>query len=154
ARPYRGRLGGLAGLLTLSALLEALVPWPAKLAIDNVLTHEPSSLTDWLAHVPGLSSVTGRLVVLGLVSVVILVASAVVTSLTLVERQTTGQRMSFDLAAALLAAMQRRSLASAASRQTGDIVQRVTFDSSCVTILVLVVGLGVFGAVSTLVVML
>jgi ATP-binding cassette subfamily B protein len=155
AHPYRRRIGGLGCLLVVSALLQAAMPWPAKIAIDNVLGGAPlPGWMSWLDQVPGLSSPTGQLITLGIISILLFVVSAFTSSVFRIDQRVTGQRMSFDLAGSLLAALQRRSLASISARPTGDTVQRVTIDSQCINILVLYVILGVFGSLVMLIVML
>ena len=155
ARPFRMRMIGLGSLSILLALTAAALPWPTKVAIDNVLAGKPfPGWLSWVGQFPGARSRTGQLVVLGTVSVALFLVRAFLVAVQQVGRRTTGQQMSFSLSGEVLAAVQRTSLVGLGRRPTGDVIQRVTIDSRCVDILFTTVVLGAFGSLVNLLVML
>ncbi|MFM8971479.1 MAG: ABC transporter transmembrane domain-containing protein, partial [Actinomycetota bacterium] len=147
ARPYRARLGGQVGVAFLSALVAAAMPWTTKIAIDDVLRED--RLPTWMAgaeRIPGVDGTTGRLVLLGVLSLALVVVAAALTAVRQVGRQTMGQQMSMDVAADLHSAVQQRSIAHTAGNVSGDDIRRITFDSRAAQVLVVSVGLGAVGA--------
>jgi ATP-binding cassette subfamily B protein/subfamily B ATP-binding cassette protein MsbA len=153
-RPYRTRLLAIGALIFVAAFLLAATPLPIKVAVDDVLAGEglPAALS-WVERIPLFDDATGQLVFLGLLMIALLLATAVVTALAQVERETLGQRMSFDLAAVVLETLQRRSYVHLGATPTGDTVQRVIADSRCVDLLITFGILGVASAAANFFVM-
>lgn len=110
-------------------------PWPLKLVIDNVLGHHrtPHVLT---ATLPGSSTPHGLLVWAAVGTVLVFVLGTASTTFYNYFSLRIGQRMVWDLAADLFAHLQKLSLLFHSRRQVGDLLQRVTGDSYCVSTLV------------------
>lgn len=143
----------LASSAVVLTLLAVALPWPTKIALDNVLGGRPlPGWMAWLDNVPGLEGTTGQLVILGGCSILLFLLRAVVGADLQVRQRATGERMSFDCGADLLAAVQNRSLTQTAQTTAGDTIRRITFDSRAPQLL-LVVILGMFAAVFNLVLM-
>jgi ATP-binding cassette subfamily B protein len=75
-KPYRLSLLGLVALMGVSSALELLKPWPLKIAIDNILEHEPLELLGW-RPIEGLSPRLQTLAVAGFMLAVTLATSLV-----------------------------------------------------------------------------
>ncbi len=150
AGPYRRGLVVACLLAVARSLVVVALPWPLKLAVDNVLGDEP--LPSWAGSIdrlPGSATTVGRLVALGTISVLLAVANGGLVVAGQRRRQTLGLRMSSDLAHDTLERIQRRSPAAASSFRSGDLVQRVVADTKCVDTLVFGVWMSAFQSVVT-----
>ena len=149
ARPHRRQLMGIATLHLVFAGLTAASPWPAKIAVDNVLRGrelpEGSALDDLLDAL----GPTGSLVLLAILTVVFVVARGLVTAIQQVQTRTVGSQMSHELAYDALSAIQQQSSVATATRRSGDLVQRVTADTRCVDSLVFGVWMSAYRAAVT-----
>jgi ATP-binding cassette, subfamily B, bacterial len=133
AGSYRRGLAAGAALAVGQALVVIALPWPIKLAVDNVLKGQPApGWADWLDDVPSAGSDAARLVVLALASILLVLLSWVLTASWRVWRQTLGMRMTNDLAYDTLERVQRRSPAGASGLRSGDLVQRIVSDTKCI----------------------
>jgi ABC-type multidrug transport system fused ATPase/permease subunit len=138
AASYRRSLAVGCGLAVGQALVVIALPWPVKLAVDNVLKGQPTPRwAGWLDDVPGAATDAGRLVVLGVASVLLVLLGRVLAVAWRVSRQTLGMRMTNDLAYDTLERVQRRSPASSRVFRSGDLVQRVVSDTKCIDTLVI-----------------
>ncbi len=126
-------------LLSLTMLvdigLDVARPWPLKLVIDNVLGDHrtPHVLATTL---PGSSTPRGLLVWAAVGTVLVFVLGTASKTFYNYFSLRIGQRMVWDLAADLFAHLQKLSLLFHSRRQVGDLLQRVTGDSYCVSTLV------------------
>ena len=72
AGSYRRGLAAGCGHVVGQALVVVALPWPVKLAVDNVLKGQPlPGWAGWLDDVPGAATDAGRLVLLGVVTVLL-----------------------------------------------------------------------------------
>jgi ATP-binding cassette subfamily B protein/subfamily B ATP-binding cassette protein MsbA len=149
----RGALAAVALLDVMLAVVAAALPWPAKIAVDDVLPG--GDLPGWAGRLAGspLGTPVGLLTLLAAASVALVAARSVLVGVQRVVRRTAGQRMSADLAMDVLDRLQRTSLARRTARPTGDLVQRVLADTRCVDTLALGVLLAVFQAATAVGVM-
>jgi ATP-binding cassette subfamily B protein/subfamily B ATP-binding cassette protein MsbA len=133
-RPYRGRWA-VAGTMTLLAtVLAMLQPWPIQFVIDYVLGGKlmPAWVERCIAVAPGASDPIGLAAYAAAAGLLCyLVSAAVDVKLTYCWIET-GQRMVYDLAQDLFAAVQRRSLLFHRSTALADVMSRVTADSWCI----------------------
>ena len=122
--PYRFPfLIALAQVFLMSGF-ELLKPWPLKVIIDNVLSHNP---LPW-----GFEGAYSQQTVLLLASIGLVVIYAVLGGITLLNNYTTikiGQKMVNDMRRDLYGHLQRLSLAFHSRRQVGDLLYRVTADT-------------------------
>ncbi len=121
-----------------SALLNIAMPWPMKVLIDNVLGGHP--LHGWqatlFAVLPG-SSTTANLLTWALVATVVLFLAGWALSLAQsVVGTRLGQRMTYDVAGDLVDRLQQLSMKFHSAHSAGDLVRRVTVDSTCVATIV------------------
>jgi len=131
-RPYRWRL--LFAFVQIFAIagFELLKPWPLQVVIDHVLGTKPVALT-WL------QGFTPSVLLAGACAALVLV-NAGSGLLTLLHNMTTigvGQRMVNDLRGALMAQLQRLSLAFHGRQKVGDLMYRVTADSFAVQTMIM-----------------
>jgi ATP-binding cassette, subfamily B, bacterial len=150
AASYRRGLALGCGIAVAQALVVVALPWPIKLAVDNVLKGQPlPSWVSWLNEVPGGATDVGRLVILGVASVLLVLMSRTLFVARQVWRQTLGMRMTNDLAHDTLESVQRRSPAASSRLRSGDLVQRVVSDTKCIQTLVMGVWMVAFESLAT-----
>jgi ATP-binding cassette subfamily B protein/subfamily B ATP-binding cassette protein MsbA len=115
--------------------LDLLRPWPLKLVIDNVLGHQatPKVVASTL---PGSGSPHGLLLWAAIGTVLVFLLGTATSTFYNYFSLRVGQRMTFELAADLFAHLQRLSLIFHSRGSLGDMIQRVTGDSYCVSTLV------------------
>jgi ATP-binding cassette subfamily B protein/subfamily B ATP-binding cassette protein MsbA len=144
------------GLLVVSAtmaagvLLDVVAPLPLKVLIDNVLGNTP--LTGWLrtlaAHLPGGGSRQALLAWTVTATVLIFFVRWAASLADTYANIGFGQRLNYDLATTLFTHLQRLSLRYHARRGVGDLIRRVTGDTTCASV---VVGSAVLPAVAGLI---
>jgi ATP-binding cassette subfamily B protein/subfamily B ATP-binding cassette protein MsbA len=154
ALPHWRGLLSVVLLMLIGVGLDVLKPWPLKLIVDYVLTNQslPNTVA-WIETLPGgvsASWLLGWLV--GSTILIFLVSDLVRTTLVHV-RIGVGSRMMYDLGADLFDRLQHLSLRFHSQQHTGDLVRRVTADSTCVQGLVMSVFLSVFNSLVSLVTM-
>ncbi|XGB42403.1 MAG: hypothetical protein LVS60_00425 [Nodosilinea sp. LVE1205-7] len=153
--PWWPGLGATGGLTLAMVGLEALKPWPLKWIVDQVITH-PSypGHRFWWQHLPGGSTGPGLLAWLTLGTILLFLASEVVT----LGQQylTTGiaNRATYALATDLFDHLQYLSPGFHHQHRSGDLIRRVTTDSRCIKDLILEVYQPVVTSLLNLVVML
>jgi ATP-binding cassette subfamily B protein len=111
-RPYRGRLGGVLGLIGLSAVLGIVPPFLLQAIVDVAIKHDDTRLLAWL--------------VTGMVAVSIATGAMGVAQTLLSNR--IGQRVMHDLRAAVYRHLQRLSLAFFTRTRTGEVQSRIAYD--------------------------
>ena len=129
-------------LMLLGVAVGLLAPWPMKLIVDSVLTGSPlpESLW-WIARLPGATAPTGLLAWLAAATVVLFLARRLLAIVQEYTQAGTGSRMVYGLAADLFSHLQGRSLQFHYQHRSGDLIRRVTADTSCVRELVMQVYL-------------
>jgi ATP-binding cassette subfamily B protein/subfamily B ATP-binding cassette protein MsbA len=114
-----------------SSAVGLLHPWPLQVAVDHVLSERP--MPGWLAWLrdllPGAGAERGSLAWIAAAGLVIFALDAVVDVTLTFAWIRVAQRMVYDLACRMFAALQRRSLAFHARAPVGDLVARVSGDS-------------------------
>jgi ABC-type multidrug transport system fused ATPase/permease subunit len=139
----------------LMAATEIARPWPLKIVVDNVLSQKPlpSYLEVPLAPLPGSLGANGLLLWAAVATILIFLASTLVSIANSVIATKLGQRMTFDLAGDVFTHLRRLSLIFHSRRPVGDTIARVTVDSYCVSTLVTGAIVPVLQALVTLVAM-
>ena len=141
-------------LMLLGIALGLLTPWPMKLIIDNVLDRqELPNAVGWIKGLPGASSRTGLLGWLAFATVGLYLLKQGVSVLHTYVNAGVGSRMVFGLATDLFDVLQRRSLHFHSKQRTGDLIRRVTANTSCVRELVLDVYLPLLTSLITMIAM-
>jgi len=156
AQPYwRGWVAIL--LVTMLATLFSVVsPWPMKVLVDNVLGHAPlpSSVRTALRWLPASGSNAGMIGWIALAGLFIFAVNSTLDVVLTWLWIRIGQGMVYELAAALFARVQRRSLLFHSRNSVGDSMARVTGDSWAVYSLVDTLWFAPLHAGFTLIVML
>jgi ATP-binding cassette subfamily B protein/subfamily B ATP-binding cassette protein MsbA len=138
ALPQARGLALILCLLLIGVGLSLLAPWPLKLIVDNVLADKPlPSAVAWLNSLPGAGSPTGLLAWLAAATVGLFFANRLATVLRTYVEAGVGYRMTYTLATDLFNRLQRYSLQFHHRQRSGDLVKRITSDTSCVRTLVM-----------------
>ena len=125
-----------------------------KLIVDSVLAHEPMPASaSWIGGLPGGSSAVGLLAWLAGGTLALFLAGWLNQTAQSYIQAGVGSRMVYDLGRDLLDHLQRLSLRFHGKQRTGDLIQRVTANSSCVRELVLDVCIALLTSLITLVAM-
>ena len=111
-RPYRGRLGGVLGLIVLGAALTMVSPFLLREIIDDAIPGRDTTLLAWL--VGGMVAIA---IATGALTVVQTYVSTVI-----------GQRVMHDLRTAVYRHLQRMSLAFFTRTRTGEVQSRIASD--------------------------
>lgn len=131
---WRGWLLILA-VTVASAAFGLLHPWPLQVLVDHILTpgaEQPAWLAALRSTLPGAATVLGATAYVAAAGLLIFaVDSALELGLTRAW-VLTGQRLVYQLAGEMFARVQRQSLGSAAGREVGDTLSRITGDSWCI----------------------
>ena len=136
-----GEWRSVAPLLLLSVAsvgLEALLPWPLKLIVDDVLAGKP--LPDglsWVIELPGAASQDGVLAWLASSVLLLFLATQAASMARGLLDARAGARMQVRLGASVFEKLQVLSLAYHRRARRGDLVRRVTADTTCVPAIVL-----------------
>ncbi len=151
ARPHWRLLGAIGALMLLSVGLDALVPWPMKVLVDNVLQGDPlPEKLQWLGKLPGANSAVALVAWLAGATVLVYLLNQAAQTLRTYLETGVGVRMAMDLGADLFDRLQRLSLRFHGRQMTGDLIRRVTHDTGCVKQLVLGVALPLVHALASL----
>jgi ATP-binding cassette, subfamily B, bacterial len=138
AQPYKKGISLILMLMISGILFDLLMPWPLKLILDYVITGEGlPGYASWLYYFPGIESAFSLIVILAFSTVVLFLLSKTVTIFKVYIKEGVGNRLMFDLGAQLFYRIQRLSLRFHGKQQSGDLVQRITKDSTCVRDLVI-----------------
>ncbi len=149
----RGLIVIVAAIL-LNAIMTIIRPWPLKLIIDNILSGQPLPQNlFWLQQLPGAGSPEVFLAWMAGATVLIYITTQVISVARDYSQTGVGKRMIYALAGDLFDHLQRLSLRFHTSQRAGDLVQRVTSDTTCARDLVLNVLLPSFSSIITLALM-
>jgi ABC-type multidrug transport system fused ATPase/permease subunit len=131
------RIGALLGLAIIGVALEALLPWPVKLLIDNALGGAPlPSGVEWLQHLAGARDAAGLIVWLAVAVLLIFLAGQLlqlVRGLLEVKLTTT---LRIALGSAMFDRLHELALPYHRRASRGDVVRRLTTDTACLPALV------------------
>lgn len=142
AARQKSSLAFILGLMLFSIAVEALKPWPMKLLIDHILPRRPlPSGALWLAALPGGDTTGGNIAWIAGSTVLLFTASQTLRVIQDFLIAGTGSRLTYSLGAELFDHLQHLSLRYHGRQRTGDLMRRVTADSSCVQALVMSVFL-------------
>ena len=120
-------------LMFVGIAMQALLPWPLKWIVDYVLSKQPlPDPVTWIAVLPGGHSPEALLALLASASVLLFLVGRGAYILQSYLQTGLGSRMVFALGRDLFDHLQRLSLRFHSQARTGDLVRRVTTDSSCV----------------------
>jgi ATP-binding cassette subfamily B protein/subfamily B ATP-binding cassette protein MsbA len=154
ALPYLGELSLVVVSMLIAVGIMLLLPWPLKLIVDYVLTGEPLPDTlGWLKSLPGSSNPATMLGWLVASTILLFTANQVTHVFQDYLRNRVGIRMRYALGATLLEHLQGLSLAFHARSKSGDLIRRVTTDTSCVQELLFGVVLPLLTSTTTLIAM-
>jgi ATP-binding cassette, subfamily B, bacterial len=138
ALPEGRSLLAIGSLMVLGIGLGLLTPWPLKLIVDNVLGNKPlPEGLSWIKSLPGSSSPKIMLAWLAGGTVGLFLFARVVAIAQRYAEAGAGSRMVYALASDLFGHLQRRSLLVHYRGNIGDLMKRVTADTSCVRELVM-----------------
>jgi ATP-binding cassette subfamily B protein/subfamily B ATP-binding cassette protein MsbA len=155
ARPHQREVASVLLLTLALVVFDTLKPWPMKLIIDNVLTNRSlPSVAAWMTSLPGGDSSLGTLTWLVAGTMFLFIAGWLSRMARSYVQAGLGTRMSYGLGADVFDHLQRLSLLFHGRQPTGDLVQRVTSDCTCVRELVADVALPLVTSVASLVAML
>jgi ABC-type multidrug transport system fused ATPase/permease subunit len=133
-------LVALSLLMVIGIALTTLTPWPMKLIVDYALVGKPLPQgLGWAAALPGAGSPEGLLGWLAGTTVLLYLAARAVNLVQSYVETGVGTRMVYRLGADLFDHIQRLSLRVHSQQRTGDLVDRITADSTCARDLVLAV---------------
>lgn len=140
-------------LLILGIIIDVLLPWPLKIIVDNVLVNKP--LPDYLYWVYAITGDDNNALLLFFIlsSIVLFVLGRLAMILEAHLKTGIGHRMVYALGLDLFDHLQRLSLQFHNQVKTGDMVRRVTTDTSCVRDLLMSVLLPAATGIITLCVM-
>ncbi len=139
-------------LVNLGVALELLMPWPLKLIVDNVLTRQPlPDPVSWITLLPGEGTASALLAWFAAATVIMYLASQAVQLALAYLQAGVGARLTYALGADLFDHLMRLSLRFHGKASTGDLLRRVTTDSSCVSDLMFGVFVPALTAIITLV---
>jgi len=124
-------------LMCVSSGLGLLAPWPLKLIVDFVLPNQPlPDYMAWLLPFPGMATGSGRLAWFAGATVLLFLLRRVVGVAQDYVQTGASSRMMYRLAGDVFVQLQRRPLQFHNAQRTGDLVRRVTADTTCVRELV------------------
>ena len=153
----RRRLPLLAVVLTMlfQVGLAVLKPWPLKFLLDHVLGTNPmpAALRQLVDLLPGAHSPTNLIGWSVGATVLIFLLGWAVSLANEYAGISLGQRMTYDLAADLLARLQQLSLRFHTSKSVGDNIRRVTADCACISTILKDALLPVLSSTVTLIMM-
>jgi ATP-binding cassette subfamily B protein/subfamily B ATP-binding cassette protein MsbA len=125
----------IISVLTVAAsLLAAAQPWPMAIVVDQVLKKLPrpaamEAVFQWLGFNP---TPSGLLLIATLGGLVLFVLNSALDMALTTAWTLAGRRMVYQLAEALFARLQRRSLLYHSRNPVGDVMSRITGDCWCV----------------------
>jgi len=152
AQPYKKGISLILMLMISGIFFDLLMPWPLKLIVDYVVTGEElPGYASWLYFLPGVGSAFSLIVILAFTTVVLFLLSKTATIWKMYIKEGVGSRLMYDLGAQLFYRIQSLSLRFHGEQQSGDLVQRITKDSTCVRDLVIGMVLPLLSSILTLI---
>jgi ATP-binding cassette subfamily B protein len=134
ALPERLNIAALFLLALVTVALEAVLPWPLKLIVDHVLVNQPlPGAAARLAELPAGNTPSGLLMWLATAVFAVFLAVQIVKLLQTLLQARVSARLQWSLAARVFEAMQGLSLVFHRRSQKGDLVRRITTDTTCVS---------------------
>ncbi len=154
ARAQAPRITTLASLSVIGVGLEALLPWPLKLIIDNVLAQQPlPESVQWLGLLPGTGSGAGLLGWLAFGVLLVFLGVQLLQLAMGILQADLSARLRLALGGQVFERLQALSLSYHRRARKGDLLRRVTNDTGCLPAIVTDVLLPVFTATLSLVVL-
>lgn len=152
--PQAPGLSSVILLILIGVCVNLLKPWPLKYIVDYILPGKalPDYLA-WTSKLPGGHSDKALLGWFAIGTVLIFLVGRVIRITEDFIKTGVGNRLVYGLGAGLFYHIQRLSLRFHSKRKTGDLLRRVTTDSSCVQDLTMSVFLPVLTSLTTLVMM-
>ena len=134
ATPYGRGWAAIVAATLFSTVLSLAQPWPIKVLVDHVLGDVPPGgvVQAIIAMWPGGETRQGLLAWVVVSGLTIFALSSVAEVILSWQWTRVGRRMVYDLARALFARVQRRSLRTHASHSIGDSMSRISGDAWCV----------------------
>jgi ATP-binding cassette subfamily B protein len=155
ARTETGPLVLIGVLILIGVGISLLTPWPLKLIVDHVLVDKPLPQgISWVRSLSGAQSKNGLLAWLAAATVGLFLLSRTTAISKRYIETGVGSRLMYALASDLFSRLQHRSLSLHFRSNTGDLIKRVTADTTCVRELVMQVFVPAAQAVFTLIGML
>ena len=142
ALPYKGRLFVVTILILLGIGFNLVKPWPLKLIIDGVLSDRlESNKLSWLESLPGAN--IPQILVAWLIgaTVLLFIAQEIVKMAQNYLQAIVGDRMTYDLTTVVFDRLQYFSLRFHHQQQVGNLVRKVTQDTTCIRELVIEVAI-------------
>jgi len=136
--PHRAGISVVLLTMVLEVGLQVLHPWPMKVLVDNVLGKQPlpAAAEAFTSRLPGGTGAHGLVAWIAAATVLLFLGNSMLSMVGATAFVKLGQRMVYDLAAALYWHLQRMSLRFHGKQQVADLVARVTVDTYCVQTLV------------------
>jgi ATP-binding cassette subfamily B protein len=148
-RPYRGLLAVAFGAMLVEGAADLLDPWPLKVIFDYVIGDK--TMPAWLAAWPALTHDRLTLLTVSAVTVIVIAVIGSISAYWSSYLSTTaGQHVMHDLRHMVYHHVQRLSLSFYETRQTGDLIVRLTSDIDAAQDFVSSVLLGIVLDVLTL----
>lgn len=147
------KMGSVIVLMFFGIVVNVLLPWPLKIIVDNILINAPlPKYLQWIHDFIGNDSYV-QLLFFSLSSILLFLLGRLTLILQSYIKTGIGQRMVYALGLDLFDHIQRLSLQFHNQVKTGDLVRRVTTDTSCIRDLIMSVFLPAITAIITLFVM-
>ncbi|HEV7392846.1 MAG TPA: ABC transporter ATP-binding protein, partial [Burkholderiales bacterium] len=154
ALPEQLNIAGLFLLALVTVALEAVLPWPLKLIVDHVLVNAPlPGAAARLADLPAGNTPSGLLMWLAAAVFAIFLAVQIVKLLQTLLQARVAARLQWGLGARVFEALQGLSLVFHRRSQKGDLVRRITTDTTCVSNMLTGAVLPVFASTVSLIVL-
>lgn len=129
--PYKGKIIQLIILGFISVGFSVLQPLPVKYIIDNVLSKQPlpDNLMSLFDNFGGVPDNISLLVVLVIFSIVLVVATSILSFISSNITTKICQKLVYDFSIALFNKLQKLSLGFYSKNNVGDLMQRVSADT-------------------------
>lgn len=156
-RTTRSATSSLLGILLGMAIgvgLDVLKPWPLKLMVDHLFSHNPwpECVLAFLKTIRA-DGDQAALALLAVGTVLLMLASSALRLVQGYLQVGTGNRMVYALGAEIFQHLQKLSLRYHRRHQTGDLIRRVTGDSGCIKDFIMGVALPAVTSMVTLAIM-
>lgn len=155
ARPHWKNVAAIVTIMLFSIGLSVLQPWPLTIFVDYVLGEKTVSAdsASRLDRLPGATTERELLAFVVIATVVIAIASSLMSYVQTMATVRFNQRVTYDLGADLFQHLQALSVRYFSKHSVGDSIARVTLDPYCIQILVTGAILPVLQSLVSLVIM-